>query len=284
MTEFLDVPGGRIAYDVTGDGPLVVCLPGMGDVRGAYRFLAPRLVAAGYRVATADLRGHGESSAHWDSYGHSDLGADLLALIRHLGGPAVVVAHSFSPGAAVFAAAEAPEEVLSTVLIGPFATQPELNPLLELAVRLVVRSATLWGAFYTSLYPGTRPDDFAAYRAALKATLRESGRMAAVAAMSQPAARDADGHRARATQPSLIVMGTRDGDFPDPRAAADAMAAALAGPAEVAMIEGAGHYPHAQFPAETAAVVLPFLRATHAPAGRPADAPAPSQAPATVTA
>ncbi len=25
-------PEGRIAYDVAGDGPLVVCLPGMGDL------------------------------------------------------------------------------------------------------------------------------------------------------------------------------------------------------------------------------------------------------------
>ncbi|HYM84544.1 MAG TPA: alpha/beta hydrolase, partial [Candidatus Dormibacteraeota bacterium] len=26
-------PGGRIAYDVAGEGPLVVCVPGMGDLR-----------------------------------------------------------------------------------------------------------------------------------------------------------------------------------------------------------------------------------------------------------
>ncbi len=39
MTDFLDVPGGRIAYDVTGEGPLVVCVPGMGDMRATFRFL-----------------------------------------------------------------------------------------------------------------------------------------------------------------------------------------------------------------------------------------------------
>ena len=33
MTEFLDVPGGRIAYDVTGSGPLVVLSHGIGDRR-----------------------------------------------------------------------------------------------------------------------------------------------------------------------------------------------------------------------------------------------------------
>ena len=49
MTEFLNVEGGRIAYDVTSDRPLIVRSPGMGNRRNAYRFLAPQLVAAGYR-------------------------------------------------------------------------------------------------------------------------------------------------------------------------------------------------------------------------------------------
>ena len=46
MTEFADIEGGRIAYDVTGQGPLVVLAHGIGDRRQAYRFLAPRLAQA----------------------------------------------------------------------------------------------------------------------------------------------------------------------------------------------------------------------------------------------
>ena len=42
-TLFLEHANGRIAYDEAGAGPLVVCVPSMGDVRGEYRFLAPRL-------------------------------------------------------------------------------------------------------------------------------------------------------------------------------------------------------------------------------------------------
>src|SRR5690606_4994591 len=52
-TRFLDVDGGRVAYDVAGTGPVVVMLPGLGDLRQEYRFLAPLLAEAGYRVATA---------------------------------------------------------------------------------------------------------------------------------------------------------------------------------------------------------------------------------------
>ncbi len=37
-TESVNVAGGRIAYEVVGQGPLVVLSPGMGDVRSTYRF------------------------------------------------------------------------------------------------------------------------------------------------------------------------------------------------------------------------------------------------------
>ncbi len=43
MTEYLDVAGGRIAYEVTGEGPLVVLAHGMGDTRHSFRFLVPPL-------------------------------------------------------------------------------------------------------------------------------------------------------------------------------------------------------------------------------------------------
>ena len=54
MTEFLGVPGGRIAYDVDGSGPLVVLSHGIGDRRQAYRFLAPMLArpATGWPART----------------------------------------------------------------------------------------------------------------------------------------------------------------------------------------------------------------------------------------
>ena len=42
---------------------LVVLVPGMGGLRACYRFLAPALKEAGYRVACTDLRGYGDSDA-----------------------------------------------------------------------------------------------------------------------------------------------------------------------------------------------------------------------------
>src|SRR6202050_175795 len=133
MTEFADIEGGRIAYDVTGQGPLVVLSHGIGDHRQAYRFLAPELAQAGYRVAAADLRGHGESSMGWnsvtgkDAISRTDIAGGLLAVIRHLGGPAVIVGHSISGGAATIAAAMEPNLASGIVEINPFTLTPKVD-------------------------------------------------------------------------------------------------------------------------------------------------------------
>src|SRR5579863_6699796 len=125
MTEFVDIEGGRIAYDVTGEGPLIVLAHGIGDRRQSYRFMVPELVRAGFRVAAADLRGHGDSSmGDWKSISRTDVAGDLVALVRHLGGPAVIVGQSLSGGAATIAAASAPDVVAGIVEIGPFTRPP----------------------------------------------------------------------------------------------------------------------------------------------------------------
>lgn len=240
--------------------PLIVCIPGMGDLRESYRFVVPLLEGAGHRVVTMDLRGLGGTPAGWPSYKQTDVGRDLLAVIRAQGGPAVVVAHSFSPDAAVFAAVEEPDSILGTVLLGPWANRPQMSAPMKWLSRLVVGSPFLWGEFYRSLYPGRKPADFKAYLKNLRANLRERGRLAAFAAMASPEAVDALGYRPLMKQPSLVVMGSRDPDFKDPGAEARAMCEALSSSdCGVVMVEGAGHYPHAQYPEETAAAILSFL-------------------------
>src|SRR3954447_8749389 len=124
MTEYLQRPDGRIAYDVTGSGPLVVCIPGMGELRSAFRFTVPALTAAGYRVATMDLRGHGDSDTTFARYDDVAAGSDVVALLEHLDGPAVLLGNSMGAGAAAWAAAERPDLVAGLVLLGAFGANP----------------------------------------------------------------------------------------------------------------------------------------------------------------
>ena len=178
QTHYLQRPEGRIAYDLEGHGPLVVCAPGMGDLRSEYRFLTPGLLGAGYRVATMDLRGHGESDATFTAYDDVAAGTDLLALIGELGGPAVIIGNSMSAGAAVWAAAEKPESVLGLVLIGPFVRQVPVGRLATLAFRAVMLppwSSAAWNAYYKTLLPGRPPADLAEHRRHIRRSMRRSG-------------------------------------------------------------------------------------------------------------
>ena len=166
--QYIARPDGRVAFDVDGAGPLVVLVPGMGDLRSTYRHLAPTLRAAGYRVAVTDLRGHGDSDATFSVYGDEATAGDLIALVEHLGGPALLVGNSLGAGAAALVAALRPELVSGLVLVGPFVRDPELS----LATRLMLRvamarpwGARAWVSYLPKLNAGERPEDFDAHLA-----------------------------------------------------------------------------------------------------------------------
>ena len=275
MTEFLELDGGRLAYDVIGEGPLIVLAHGMGDNRAAYREVAASLAAAGYRVAGVDQRGHGESSTGWASYTRTDSAADLLAVVRHLGGPAVLVGHSFTGGSVTIAAAQEPESVSAIVQISPFTRVQKVDfgglvsharyrkGMALLMGAGVLRSVGLWKRYLDHAYPGAKPAGFADHLAALDADLRRPGRMAVVARMGMSAPADAGARLGDIRCPALVVEGSLDPDWPDARAEGEGIVAAMPpGLGRVEVIEGAGHYPHVQFPAEVVAAILAFLGAS----------------------
>ncbi len=273
MTEFLTVDGGTIAYEVTGSGPLVVLAHGLGDSRASYRFVVPELVSAGYRVAAVDLRGCGESSSGWPGYTRTDIAGDVIALVRHLGDPAVLVGHSISGGAVTIAAAQAPELIEGIVELAPFTRKQSIS-LGELRVkryrtgmtRLLMAGAlgsvTWWHKYLDVAFPGRKPDDWADQLRRIEANLSEPGRMKALQRMGRSAPVDAGKQLGNVRCPTLIVEGSLDPDWADPRVEGEAIVAAMpAGLAKLEVIEGAGHYPHTQFPTETVALLLPFLKA-----------------------
>ena len=260
-TQYLSTQGGKIAYEVSGSGPLVICIPSMGDVRAEYRFMAPRLAAAGFRVACMDLRGMGESSTGWQDYSAVAVGADILALIEALGGgPAALIGDSMAGGAAVWAAAERPAAVRGLVLLDTF-VRGETNTASLLMYGLLFSrpwGPAAWGMFYATLYPTRKPADFAAYTAALRANLAEPGRLEALQAMLLASKTPIEKRLPEVKTPVLVLMGSKDPDFKDPAGEAARTARELGGRCQI--IPGAGHYPHAEMPDETCPLVLSFLQ------------------------
>jgi pimeloyl-ACP methyl ester carboxylesterase len=208
----------------------------------------------------------------WASINNTDVAGDLLALVDQLGGPAVIVGHSLSGGAATIAAATQPEQVSGVVEINPFTRKPRLELGGLVRVRRyrrcaflmtgtpLFRSLGLWLRYLDLAYPA-KPADYDGYMAALAAKLREPGRMAEFMKTFKSTPAGAEAQLPNIRCPALVIMGTLDPDFPDPRAEGGAIVAAMPGGAgTAAMVGGAGHYPHAQSPEAVAELVIPFLK------------------------
>ncbi len=239
----------------------MVCVPGMGELRSAYRFTTPALVAAGFRVATMDLRGHGDSDATFDQYDDVAAGGDALALVEELGGPAVLVGNSMGAGAAAWAAAERPDLVNGLVLVGPFVRNVPMNPLLGWVFRMAMSgpwARRVWTAYLPSLSPGQRPPDFQEHRAAISASLQRPGHARAFTATTRTSHAPVEARLDQIHTPTLVVMGERDPDFPDPGAEARHIADALRG--EVLLVPDGGHYPQAEFPEIVNPAIVDFLK------------------------
>lgn len=260
-TQYLSVPDGKIAYDVQGSGPLVLLVPGMGDLRAAYRFLTPVLVQTGYTVASLDLRGHGDSDPLFASYGDAETAADITALLRKLGAPAVIVGNSMGAGAAVIVAAENPDLVEGLVLVGPFVRQPASSTAFSrLFLRILMArpwAAAVWKAYLPRLYMGARPTDFPNYRHSVIAAMKRPGYTRAFSLTTRTDHARAGESLAAVTAPALVVMGDKDPDFPDPKDEADWISNAVGG--TTVMIEDAGHYPQSQQPERTSVAIVRFL-------------------------
>lgn len=261
MTDYLQRSEGRLAYDITGVGPLVICAPGMGDLRSSYRHVVPALAAAGFRVATLDLRGHGESDIGFSAYDDLALASDAEALIESLGGPALIVGNSMAAGAAVLVAADRPELVAGLALVGPFVrNQSGAAALLAPLFRVLL--ARPWGrtvlkAWQPKLYAGAVPVGHAEQMAAVFASLGRPQRWRAFQRTARTSHAPVTPRLGDVATPVLVVMGELDPDFRDPASEAAWIAQQLRG--DVVMVGNAGHYPHAQRPDVVVPALVEFL-------------------------
>jgi pimeloyl-ACP methyl ester carboxylesterase len=262
-TQQLERPGGTIAFDDGGGaGPPVVMLPGAGDTRDEYRFVAPDLTAGGARVVAMDLRGHGESSADWPGYGVADTAGDLVALLDHLdAGPATVVATSFAPAAALWAAADRPDLIGRLVLISPhLETAPSWQ---RIPLRLMLRgpfAGKLWAGQFRTWHPAAPPADLDEQAAVLEAMMADPQRRRAVRETLTARRDGLAGRIAMVGVPTLVVMGGDDSHFGDPSGEGASIAAKTRGRLQV--IPDAGHYPHVEFPGRVVTAIADFLAET----------------------
>lgn len=269
---YLGRPDGRLAYTLDGTGPLVVAVPGMGDLRSVYREMTAPIIAAGYRVAVMDLRGHGDSDTTFRKHGDATTGSDILALIDELGEPAIVIGNSMSASAATWAATERPDAISGLVLLSPFLRQPSASAFSKAAMRMLFRimfarpwGAALWSGYYGSLNKGTRAPWLGQHRGDIRRSLAEPGRLRSLRQLAvQLDHSEVEVRLADVSAPALVLIGEHDPDYRSPE---DELAWALTAiSADGMLVPDAGHYPQAQRPDIVVPALLSFL-STARPAG-----------------
>jgi pimeloyl-ACP methyl ester carboxylesterase len=267
QVRFVQRPEGRVSYTVEGSGPLVVAVPGMGDLRSTYRELVGPLVAAGYRVAVTDLRAHGESDTTFHEFGDIATGGDLIALIDELGGPALVLGNSMGAASAAWAAAERPDAVAGLVLYGPLLREPAMSAFARASMHLLYRilfagpwGAGFWAGYYDkNLNKGRRAPWLGEHVAAIKANLKEPGRLRAFRHLVLQLTHTVVEPRLPDVRaPMLTFVGELDPDFTDPAAESEWLATLGA---QTVFVRDCGHYPQGQRPDITVPGTLDFVNA-----------------------
>jgi pimeloyl-ACP methyl ester carboxylesterase len=265
-TEYLELEGNWIRYNVIGGGPPVLLVHGWLSSSRIWNQLAPRL-AQRFTVYTLDLTGFGESDKPLSGYGVRNGSRLLYAFCAHFGLTRTgVIAHDLGGAMAVKLAADHPDVVGRLVLVATpadddqidlptplwLATLPVLGPIFYTLGRLAQPVRRLW----------MRP--FAADpRDLTEEVVEDAGRSTPAAASQTLSISRREISRGRLVRqariikiPLLLVAGEED-QIVDPQAVG-AWAHSV-DQAEVCLIDECGHLPMIERTAEFNAQVLAFL-------------------------
>jgi len=252
--------GARIAYDVTGDGPVVILGHSLLCGRWMWSRVVPRL-AEHYKVVNAEFRGHGESTTP-GAFGFDEMVDDWLALLDEVGADkAALVGLSMGGMTGMRLALKAPERVGALVLLDssanrePFFKRIKYGIMMALYRRLgfnklLVKSIApiMYGAttmksrpeLIDELADGIRAHDRDQLLHVIRAVVYR-GEMGAIEAIDAP---------------TLVMVGEQDKATPPARS--EEMQQRIPG-ARLIRIPAAGHLSAMEQPDRVAEATLEFL-------------------------
>lgn len=151
------VNGVSINFAIAGDGPAILLLHGHPQTHIVWRKIAPDLVAAGYTVVAADLRGYGDSeklSSHapHESYSKREMAKDQVALMSALGHDTfAVLGHDRGGRVAHRMALDRPDAVERLILL-------DIAPTLTMYTRTDQEFATRYFWWFFLIQPEDLPE------------------------------------------------------------------------------------------------------------------------------
>ncbi len=263
---FAHIEGGRLYYELAGDGPAIVLIhAGLWDLRIWDQQVEP-FVAAGLTVLRYDLRGYGRSDPPTVPFSFRQELADLMA---HLGVPrAAIVGASVGGQIALDFTLERPDLADALILVGAGLSgddtpdDPETAMKLEASeaafeagdhARAVDLALAVWCPLRTDSGVDRRIRDIAMDNRDVDGFDWSLSRR-----LDPPAA----GRLHEVDVPTLVIVG--DADVPAMRTIADTLADGVAG-ARLEVLEGADHLPNMRRAPAFNRLVLDFLAAPAPP-------------------
>jgi pimeloyl-ACP methyl ester carboxylesterase len=265
-TEYLELEGVWIRYNVIGGGPPVVLVHGWLSSSRIWEQLAGRL-AQRFTVYTLDLSGFGESDKPLSGYGIRNGGRLLYAFCAHFGlTRANVIGHDLGGAMAVKLAADHPDVVGRLVIICAPADEDQL----DLPTLLWLATVPVIGPIFYSLGRAARPvrrlwmRPFVADSDDLTEEIVDDAGRSTPAAVSKTLSisrreisRGRLARQARIIKIPLLVVAGEEDQIVDPQSVG-AWAEGVER-AEICLIDECGHMPMVERAAEFNAQILAFL-------------------------
>lgn len=259
--EWAELDGCRLRYERAGEGPALVCVHGYGLDRRMWDAQFEHL-AGRYTVVRYDCRGFGESTGTLDdSYTH---GGDLVALLDHLElERATLMGLSMGAQTSLEAAVVNPERVERLVLPGPWLADYTFSKDYHEMWLLLAKQAQdyglevakeMWRESMLFNLEGRSPEAGRRLR-----EIMESWSGWHLEHLAHFPYTRVSERLAELQVPTQIVLG--DLDLPDFKGVAARLAERIPG-ARSQVLEGVGHLPNMEAPAEFAACVDGFLEET----------------------
>ncbi|KAJ3046407.1 hypothetical protein HK097_000884 [Rhizophlyctis rosea] len=248
-------------------------LPGMGDFRHSFRFIAPKFASElDYRCLVADMRGAGPEAQDpkGGNYGFFECVSDALGILDQEGvkEPVTFVVNSFCAAVALHIAIEHPARVKAIVGLAGFFRPASgiFASVMPIILPLVVNSYThtIWLTYYKKLFISHPPADLPSYISAMDKIYSSDpnkSRVLNALLKSAPQCGPTWAKVAECKAPVLVVVGEKDPDWPDAVKEGKEVFGKLTGSVgkEIVVFEGVGHYPHVELPERTFEVAKAFL-------------------------
>ncbi|KAI8850018.1 Alpha/Beta hydrolase protein [Chytridium lagenaria] len=245
---------------------IAYCVPGIGDLRHSYRFLSKTLIAQGFRVIAQDMRGTGDSGTQFKTYSIEDVASDIIAVLDHaqINQPVTLLCNSLSAASAITVASEHASRVKGVITFGGFFRDMPGDKYFRPASHILFTSlwgTSVWISAFRSFFKSP-PLDIEEYVAAVTRKMTSDPNHIAVIGKMIRTTKDIAWSKISSVKvPVLLVMGSLDPDFSDPKAESEVVAKALTGGkrVEILMVDGAGHYPHVEKSGEVGESVVRFM-------------------------